>query len=532
MIRSMRLRNLRSFSDDENSPYVDLKPITVFVGKNSSGKSSFLRSLPLIRQSVEAKTTGPILWYGYGSYVDFGAFSEAKKHDCENDTIFFDFKLKIDLLRNQIRNNYYHYRKVGSEHLDLTVEVGVSESDKKTIAKSLKIIIGDIVYFVDFEKSGKCSLSINDEEVISSSLLSYVNLSGFLPAMGSLKLIERGGGNNIERNVSNKAIRRFDDEFIESFFSKKLEKELRKYFHHNTSLTTITDGISRLGVTEKKDVISSLNRIFKNNTTFTNNLKKYRNQITELSYTLIMHKEIGNIIRCISSEIESTFRNVRYIAPLRATAERYYRHQDLQIEEIDHTGSNLAMLLRSFSSIENQRFSEWTLTNFGFSVRVEELGLHYALKIQTDNDSREYNINDMGFGFSQILPIVASIWMETSSSRKRPRRVTNNQLIFAIEQPELHLHPEYQSRLSKMFASAINAAKSNNIDLIILFETHSKTMIDTLGDCIEDGIINNNDINIVLFEKNIEINSTKINFSNFSKDGYLEKWPVGFFSGR
>lgn len=77
MLQSIRLRNLRSFADTDNSPYIDLKPITVLIGKNSSGKSTFLRSLPLLRQSVEAHTTGPILWYS--SYVDFGAFSEAKK---------------------------------------------------------------------------------------------------------------------------------------------------------------------------------------------------------------------------------------------------------------------------------------------------------------------------------------------------------------------------------------------------------------------------------------------------------------------
>ena len=58
MLKSIRLRNLRSFPNDDDAPYVDLKPLTVLIGKNSSGKSSFLRSLPLLRQSVEANTTG------------------------------------------------------------------------------------------------------------------------------------------------------------------------------------------------------------------------------------------------------------------------------------------------------------------------------------------------------------------------------------------------------------------------------------------------------------------------------------------
>ncbi|HFG2220775.1 TPA: AAA family ATPase, partial [Vibrio cholerae] len=62
---SIRIRNLRSFTDSVcNEKYVEIKPITVFVGKNSCGKSTLLRTFPLLRQSIESNTTGPILWYG------------------------------------------------------------------------------------------------------------------------------------------------------------------------------------------------------------------------------------------------------------------------------------------------------------------------------------------------------------------------------------------------------------------------------------------------------------------------------------
>ncbi|KZY86050.1 hypothetical protein A3749_09470 [Oleiphilus sp. HI0078] len=116
MLHSMRLRNLRSFSDDNKSPFIDLKPLTIFVGKNSSGKSSFLRSLPLLRQSVEANTTGPILWFG--TYVDFGAFSEAKKYDCDSDTIYFDFKLDLDLSNAHFFSSRYYRTLTWSNRYD------------------------------------------------------------------------------------------------------------------------------------------------------------------------------------------------------------------------------------------------------------------------------------------------------------------------------------------------------------------------------------------------------------------------------
>ncbi|TQQ21711.1 AAA family ATPase, partial [Vibrio cholerae] len=53
MLRSIRVRNFRSFSNSDKNSFIEIKPLTVLLGKNSSGKSSFLRTFPLLRQSVE-----------------------------------------------------------------------------------------------------------------------------------------------------------------------------------------------------------------------------------------------------------------------------------------------------------------------------------------------------------------------------------------------------------------------------------------------------------------------------------------------
>ncbi|MDN3440952.1 AAA family ATPase [Psychrobacter sp. APC 3279] len=520
MLQSIRLRNLRSFADDDHSPYVDLKPLTVLIGKNSSGKSSFLRSLPLLRQSVEANTTGPILWYS--SYVDFGAFSEAKKFDSKKNIIYFDFKfdLKIpDYLSHTYPFDWPRTRKISSEYILITVKVGVTETNKKTVAKELILNIHDSEYKFIFKENQKCDLFIDDNLQELSEELRFITMNHFLPLIIT---------------ASNKSEHRFAEDNLNGmyrYFSEKLYIELKKYFQGNTSASTIKNGIARIGVNERSEIKDVLEKVFKGNKTFIRNLEKKESIICETVYGLTLSANISSLLSTLNQEMERTFSNVKYIAPLRATAERYYRHQDLQVKEIDHTGSNLAMLLRSFSTKENERFAQWTSENFGFKVRVEELGLHYALQIQTEDDPKEYNINDMGFGFSQILPIVASIWMETSKP-KNGSRIRNISIIFAIEQPELHLHPEYQAKLAKMFVLVINAAKEKNISLKIIFETHSNTMIDTLGDCIEDGDLEAQDVNIVLFAKEFNSSTTNIKFSHFNNDGFLEEWPIGFFSGR
>jgi AAA15 family ATPase/GTPase len=70
----LQIENFRSLL---NTGPIEIKPITVLIGKNSSGKSSFLRTFPLLKQSVEERTKSPILMYG--RFVDFGSSYEDLK---------------------------------------------------------------------------------------------------------------------------------------------------------------------------------------------------------------------------------------------------------------------------------------------------------------------------------------------------------------------------------------------------------------------------------------------------------------------
>jgi AAA ATPase domain len=71
-LKGFGVRNLRALLD---TGIIELKPITILVGKNSAGKSSFARILPLLKQSSERRKQGPLLWFG--RLVDFGSFGEA-----------------------------------------------------------------------------------------------------------------------------------------------------------------------------------------------------------------------------------------------------------------------------------------------------------------------------------------------------------------------------------------------------------------------------------------------------------------------
>ncbi|WP_202733219.1 AAA family ATPase [Acinetobacter pittii] len=88
---SVKFSNIRSLL---NTDYIDLKPLTILVGKNSVGKSTFARTFPLLRQSSEANKKSPLLWYG--KYVDFGDYDTAINKNNKNEGIDLGFKFKFN----------------------------------------------------------------------------------------------------------------------------------------------------------------------------------------------------------------------------------------------------------------------------------------------------------------------------------------------------------------------------------------------------------------------------------------------------
>lgn len=85
----IQVKNLRSLYDTSQ---IEMKKINMLVGNNSSGKSTFLRIFPLLKQSFNNRINGPILWAGdEDDYVDFGSYQEALSNGCVGDTMRFRF---------------------------------------------------------------------------------------------------------------------------------------------------------------------------------------------------------------------------------------------------------------------------------------------------------------------------------------------------------------------------------------------------------------------------------------------------------
>ena len=154
-------------------------------------------------------------------------------------------------------------------------------------------------------------------------------------------------------------------------------------------------------------------------------------------------------------------------------------------------------------------------------------GSHIAILLQ-DETGQAHNLIDMGFGFSQVLPIVAQCWATASGRRVSERDPLPS--IVAIEQPELHLHPHYQAKLADMFVGSVHAARAAVPDTRFIVETHSEALVSRLGELVEIGKLAAADVSVLLFEQDPLTKDTTVRQSTFSPDGTLTNWPVGFFA--
>jgi len=73
MLEWMTLRNFRSW---EHLPQLELKPITIIFGPNSSGKTALLQALLMLKQTAESNDRSLSIRYG-GPYVDLGSFTDS-----------------------------------------------------------------------------------------------------------------------------------------------------------------------------------------------------------------------------------------------------------------------------------------------------------------------------------------------------------------------------------------------------------------------------------------------------------------------
>lgn len=229
--------------------------------------------------------------------------------------------------------------------------------------------------------------------------------------------------------------------------------------------------------------------------------------------------------------LEASAWSTIHIGPCRAAPERLYRHQELPVDHMAPDGANLAMFLRSLSADQLEELSAFMDQYFGYRVRLRAEGSDVSILLE-DRAGARFNLIDMGYGVSRVLPIIVQCWATASGHRASKHDPVPS--ILAFEQPELHLHPCNQALLGDIFVGVLDSARAARQEeqqaIRILVETHSQALVNRLGELVEEGKLASEDAVVLLFEKDLGSGISTIRRSNFAEDGTLTNWPIGFFA--
>ena len=145
---------------------------------------------------------------------------------------------------------------------------------------------------------------------------------------------------------------------------------------------------------------------------------------------------------------------------------------------------------------------------YSVSIEVSNSGSSFVVRIFKDKDDKVgYILAEEGYGIAQIITLLIRIETAILESKKNVD-VDDHELPFctfsestiAVEEPEVHLHPRYQSILAEIF---VDAYKNYNVHFII--ETHSEYLIRKLQVMVADkeSNLSSNDVALYYVDKNV-----------------------------
>lgn len=512
-LKSIRIENLRSLED---TGFIELKPISILVGRNSAGKSTFARFFPLLKQSFEVKKTAPVLWSG--RLVDYGSFDKAisRSRMLGDEEIRFTFRLAFRSEEGKIKNPWYWRPRVnlaGEGTLDISLALKSGENGTYPAEITLKASGRAYVICIDANNSVTSIAAPTYEWRSKSTSLSFVSGDDLFPSPSFYK-------------KDNQELKWNQDIPL----VVHLQSVIKSIVHQRTSQYTISQIANKIPIGNPSDVLARI-RLIAEPTTW--KLWSSSTSETDEKFLKLLDAAYVNTLPALLSEINDVLRRIftdsSYIEPIRATAQRYYRQQELSVDEIDSKGANLAIFLEGLKSPRKENYANWIKNSLGFEFLANKTEGHLSLQIRR-SDSESTNIADMGFGYSQMLPVVTQLWasMNPATSIKIG---SAHKSIFVVEQPELHLHPDYQAKIADVFA----ASASTNAEIIgnkrqvqIIAETHSPELINRLGQLVASKRLSKDDVQIIKFEQDGHGEKTNVSIASYDCNGYLQDWPLDF----
>lgn len=450
MINNLRIQNFKSWQDTGEMKF---SKITGFFGPNSSGKTSILQMLLMLKQTAESSDRSQVLNFGNSdSFVNLGTFRDALHHRGDQSAVNGSSSQEIPSLDWSLSWN---------------------------LPKPLKI--------TSSESKG--------EVLFSPESLNF---------SGSVREVS---GKSAYRIVSQKFSYHFNegvDFYTLGMERKRLDRDEYELIHQNVDLKRTQGRPWPLPIPIKCYGFPSQAAGYYQNAEF---------------------------LPDFNLAFEELWGQVFYLGPLREYPQRQYISGGGQPVDVGRRGEKVIDALlasrqagkkislgpgRGRKSVTVEEYVAFWLRDLGlihsFAVEAIAQGSNlYHVRVQKTASSPPVLITDVGFGVSQVLPVLTLCFYVPEGST------------IILEQPEIHLHPLVQAGLADVFIDAIKKRK-----IQIILESHSEHLLTRLQRRIAEEEIASEDAALYFCERG-KASASKLLPLELDAFGNISNWPTDFF---
>lgn len=517
MIKKIGVENFRVFKEFTE---FEIKPLTLLVGPNNAGKSSFTKLLLLLKNGVSK------LNFEDGSH-NLGGFDNVLNWESENKYLKIRFDSKIDFLDEYFFINAT-YKSTNGEVKLVAIDLKNKDESLLTCAipfnkdsgfRVFNLNIKLLTSLLYFNKVTSFS-EIDDNREVYTEEFEHTIYSGDLSIENYNRIYEESEGldfRNIGKIVLKHEIKKLEkDHLLYDIFikGKKVTSdykdkilELQEFqipniytdfdfneFDFNEYLKGLIDVANEF---VKNKILFYFKELLQEKDTTIKETRLGRLLFTEklfepsdlnislnddsldnktINYKKTFFQQFGNFSKGLAED----FKSIEYISANRGSQKRILNNDSendidkIILEFSKKSDKNILYLEKIFKLLE----ISGTIT----VERIENVISVVYLMI----NNKKVALSDVGFGYSQLIPIILKIATVTTSEYTFPQLNSeeewkmqkafsnnNKQKILIIEEPEANLHPSLQSKLADMLVATIEFYPYINF----IIETHSEYLI-------------------------------------------------------